>query len=397
MINVLITDPISDNGIKILEDKGINIFYNPDSKKSSSSSKRGRRSSSNTNDKNDPIFKEISNPFLKSFFTTLHTFMGKISKVQFKYDVSQSHTHNNVLADHDIDYMFRLGLADTPNSLLYAQDEGQLGSFSHSYNYNYRFTIPSISVIPSISLTSMEFKVDSTRSVQSTAVPSSNKVMSYYPFGLYGDKGVPLPSWGITWSGLEKIDFIKNRFKSFKFSHNSKGQRSITYQNGELIKNDYSLLFSPLIKLSARSKGKNPIDFEIGSKFSLDIYSEGSTIEHTSVKEIYGKIEYSRSKGMYLPLPFFRDLDLQNTVSFSFNTNYDLSTQLVAYQPIQDRSELVIDDYSSKLSLSPKMSYQFSKYVSGNVFYKYILTNDINTGRRDEKDFGFNVVIAIRG
>ena len=106
MINVLITDPISDNGIKILEDKGINIFYNPDSKKSSSSSKRGRRSSSNTNDKNDPIFKEISNPFLKSFFTTLHTFMGKISKVQFKYDLSQSHTHNNVLADQDIDYMF---------------------------------------------------------------------------------------------------------------------------------------------------------------------------------------------------------------------------------------------------------------------------------------------------
>lgn len=31
MLNVLITDPISDNGIKILEDKGINIFYNPDS------------------------------------------------------------------------------------------------------------------------------------------------------------------------------------------------------------------------------------------------------------------------------------------------------------------------------------------------------------------------------
>ncbi len=31
MLNVLITDPISDNGIKILEDSGINIFYNPDS------------------------------------------------------------------------------------------------------------------------------------------------------------------------------------------------------------------------------------------------------------------------------------------------------------------------------------------------------------------------------
>ena len=31
MLNVLITDPISENGIKILEDSGINIFYNPES------------------------------------------------------------------------------------------------------------------------------------------------------------------------------------------------------------------------------------------------------------------------------------------------------------------------------------------------------------------------------
>mgnify|MGYP001441769876 CR=1 FL=1 len=100
---------------------------------------------------------------------------------------------------------------------------------------------------------------------------------------------------------------------------------------------------------------------------------------------------------MYVPLPFLRDLDLQNTVSFSFNTDYDLSTQLVAYQPIQDRSELVVDDYSSKLSLSPKMSYQFSQWVNGNIFYKYILIDDISTGVRDEQDFGFNITIQIRG
>ena len=30
MIRVLITDPVSDNGIKILEDRGIEVFYHPD-------------------------------------------------------------------------------------------------------------------------------------------------------------------------------------------------------------------------------------------------------------------------------------------------------------------------------------------------------------------------------
>ena len=30
MNKVLITDPVSDNGIKILQDKGIEVFYHPD-------------------------------------------------------------------------------------------------------------------------------------------------------------------------------------------------------------------------------------------------------------------------------------------------------------------------------------------------------------------------------
>ena len=43
------------------------------------------------------------------------------------------------------------------------------------------------------------------------------------------------------------------------------------------------------------------------------------------------------------------------------------------------------------------MSYQFSQWVNGNIFYKYILIDDISTGVRDEQDFGFNITIQIRG
>ena len=42
--------------------------------------------------------------------------------------------------------------------LVYSNVYGTLGSLSHSYNYDYRFTIPSISVIPSITLTSLRSK-----------------------------------------------------------------------------------------------------------------------------------------------------------------------------------------------------------------------------------------------
>ena len=377
------------------------ILYNPSNTTNGkkSSSRRGRGSSSKEENKKDPLLKNVKNPLVVSMLKTMHSFASKFSKIQFRYELSQSHTHNNILADQYIDYYFRLGVSNTPNSILYSQEEGQLGSFSHSYSHGYRFAIPSISVIPSVSLTSLEFKSDINTSIQSTSIPSSSNVISYYPFPweVYGDKGLFLPSWGLTWSGLEKISFISDKFKSFKFSHNAKGQRSSTYQDGELLKTDYSLLFSPLLKLSARSKGKNPVDFEIGSKYGLDIFSEGSSVEHEINIQIYAKIEYSRSKGIYIPLPILRDLDLNNTVSFSFNTDFESTQKLVAYEQIENRTELNLDDSTSKLSFSPKMSYQFSQWVSGNIFFKYILSNDINTGLRDERDFGFNLTIQIRG
>jgi len=301
------------------------------------------------------------------------------------------------LANQNIDYNFKFGLSETPNNILYSNVDGNLGSFSHSYSYDYRFGIPSISVLPSVTLTSLEFKVDSSTTIQSTGVPSSNKTISYYPIGVYGDKGLHLPSWGLTWSGLEKLNFIKNNFRSFKFSHNAKGYKGSVYQDGELIKNDYTLLFSPLIKLSSRTKGENPIDFEIGSRYGLDIFYEGSSIEHDISTQIYSKIEYSRSKGMYIPILFFRDLDLKNTVSFSFSADYEISSKLVAYEKIDNKDQLILDDTSNKISVSPKMSYQFSQWVNGNIFYKYILIDDISTGVRDEQDFGFNITIQIRG
>jgi hypothetical protein len=379
----------------------IEIFYRPsgEGSKKQSSSRRGRRSSSSKKDQKDPIFKNIENPFIKSILNSFHGLMSKFSKIQFEYNLSEAHNHNNVLADQFIDYYFRLGINETPNSILYSNQEGQLGSFSHSYSHTYKIKISSISVIPSISLTGLEFKSDHSNSSQSTGIPSSNNIISYFPFpwGVYGDKGVFLPSWGLTWSGLEKIDFIKDKFKSFKFSHNAKGQKSSSYQNNELLKTDYSLLFSPLLKLSARSQGTNPVDFEIGSKYSLDIFSEGSSVENDINTQFWGKIEYSRSGGMHIPLPFLRDLDLKNTVSFSFNTDFESSRKLVGYQQIESRSELTLDDSSSKLTFTPKMSYQFSQWVSGNIFFKYILSNDINTGERVERDFGFNLTIQIRG
>ena len=157
----------------------------------------------------------------------------------------------------------------------------------------------------------------------------------------------------MTWSGLEKIEFIKEKFKSFKFSHNAKGQRSMSYQDNQLLKTDYSLLFSPLIKLTARSKGKIQLILKLDQNIILIFFLKVAQLNMTLILSYGERLSIVETAGCIFP-SFFRDLDLKNTVSFSFSTDFDFSRKLVGYQQVDNISELTLDDSSSKFSLTPK-------------------------------------------
>ena len=77
--------------------------------------------------------------------------------------------------------------------------------------------------------------------------------------------------------------------------------------------------------------------------------------------------------------------------------NYELTRKLVAYEQIEEFKENNQTARSSKFTFKPKASYQFSQWVTGNIFYMHQITNNISTGKRTERDFGFNVTIQIRG
>ena len=64
---------------------------------------------------------------------------------------------------------------------------------------------------------------------------------------------------------------------------------------------------------------------------------------------------------------------------------------------INDPSEFNQQDLSSSLSLKPKIGYSFTKYITGDIYFNYILTENKTTGSRKEQDFGFNVRIKIKG
>ena len=54
-------------------------------------------------------------------------------------------------------------------------------------------------------------------------------------------------------------------------------------------------------------------------------------------------------------------------------------------------------DLSSSLSLKPKIGYSFTNYITGDIYFNYIVNENKTTGKRTERDFGFNMRIKIKG
>ena len=371
----------------------VEIFYKPESAKNnkSSSRRRGRNSSSSKKAK-EPLFK-IENEGIKKVFNNIHSYASKVSKITVKYTYNSRHMHSNIRADQFIDYNYRLGLTWTPENLELNEYNDLISSYLHNFDRELRISVPTLTIIPNLSVTGIEFKNKTANTLQSSSSADSSRVVSFLPMGLRGNDGIPMISWAVTWTGLEKNDFIRQYFKSFKFTHNYKGEMTESFINEELQRKDFKLDFSPLIKMDARTIGKDPIRFEVGVQYSLNISNEGETTEREYVNEVNGKLEFSRSDGIDFPLLG----NLSNNISFALNVDWEKKYTLLSTQIVSDLDDFNLQFKQTTLSFMPNISYNFSKYVNGTVFYKYILEDDLTNGKDKVNDFGFTINIKIQG
>ncbi|MAV64820.1 MAG: cell surface protein SprA [Candidatus Marinimicrobia bacterium] len=369
----------------------IGVFYKPQSS-SARNNRTGRNSRNRSTNKSEPIFKDIENEFIKKTFEKLHSYASRISKITFKYSYNTRHNFSNIDPSQFIDYNFRLGLTGTPEKIRYSQND-RINSYAHDFDREFKMTLPTLTFVPNVSITNIEFKNKTSKGIQSASLPDSSRTVSFLPLGVRGDEGFPMISWGVTWNGLEKNKFIKEYFKTFKFSHNYKGQMVENFIDEEIQRKDFSINFSPLIKLDARTKGANPIRLELSLKHSVDIDNEGTSTERVYKNGINSKIEFSRSDGMVMP--FFGRLS--NTISFALNVDWEQNYTLLTTQIVNDLSDFNTQSRSTVFSFKPNLNYNFTKYVNGTVFYNYILTNDLTTGKTKENDFGFTINIKIQG
>ena len=91
------------------------------------------------------------------------------------------------------------------------------------------------------------------------------------------------------------------------------------------------------------------------------------------------------------------DFNINNDVNFGFDMTFDQSETLMTTILIDDPEDFNQQDLSTSLSLKPRIGYSFTKYITGDVYFNYIFTENKTTGSKKERDFGFNVRIKIQG
>lgn len=149
--------------------------------------------------------------------------------------------------------------------------------------------------------------------------------------------------------------------------------------------------FSPLIGFNMSLKKNISVTFRHNRNLSLDELPTGLTIrkDHSYTSTA----SYTHRGGMTIPLPYYGNIKLNNNISFTLNFDMNDSKEFKS----GDKIELEEGAFSSNWKTGLRISYQFSNKISGGLRYEYRESDSRTMGEKVDRDFGFDINIAITG
>ena len=371
----------------------IEQFYEVEKKsKSSSRSSRGRRASSSKNkssDSSDKLF-IIDQPHFKTILKFLHDVGQRFSSININYSYNTQNIFNNISSDINPDYSFRLGFSDTPSDqLLSYSSNGVIVSTSNVFNQELRFST-SVQLTNNLTLSNMEYRISLSANDQSDSGYNETYSQSYFPLGASGKNGIPIFGWSVNLRGLEKYNLINRWFKTFSVSHTYNGEKNEISKENIVQKVDFKRNFTPLIRFDMTTKN-TPIDVDLTFNNTLNIINgQEGDIERQTTDQVNLTFRYRQKTGFRVPVFFLRDFQVENEIDLSLKIGYDNSETLFS-EFDQDVDGFEVIAFSRSFNLQPKITYNFSKFVEGDLWFNYVINDNHTSGRKKETDVGFQV------
>ena len=226
---------------------------------------------------------------------------------------------------------------------------------------------------------------------------TENKSFSYYPLGNRGDSGFPMINWSINWSKIEKFWRLDKYFKSVSLNHGFSGEQSMSFSNDVLQNEEYKLHYSPIVGFNATTKGHNPITLTANYSLTQTIKNDGAHTERDHNHHVSCSMKFKKTGGLRIDAFFFRDFYIRNNMDFSLDFDYNIDRKLMTSSRVSSLDDFNEHAKNVAWSIKPNVSYGFTRFITGNFYFIYGITESKTSGRNEERDFGFNMNIKIQG
>ena len=386
----------------------IELVYKPVSKtKNRSNRGRGRGARGRSRAPVKPNPKE--NNKVKTDFKPLsfvHGIFKRINPISISYNENLNRSANQVIGKIPIGYKFGW----LPDHGLNQSSEigSNLGSWDHKRDGSIR---SGIKLTRSITI-STNFSQNFTTTIASSGLEQLSMTRDFLPSGQIFENGFPFPGWSFRLSGLEKWPLIKIIAKSASLEHSYSGKETRSWQFegvspenmnffnfGEFAQkykenersSRVSRNFAPLVGMNLTLPKNISVTVRHNRNKSLDESPSGLTIQNDRSYTSTGT--YTHRGGINIPIPFYGDLNLNNTINFTLNYDRNESEE----QRSGNKLALEVGSFSKSWKTGLRMSYQFSTKVSGGLRYEYRESDTRTTGKKVDRDFGFDVNLAISG
>lgn len=391
------------SSVSILPSQIFEMFYKPPSKntRQTRGRRRGRSQNNEIEEKKKTEQKDV--PFL----TALHRIVKKVNPINLTYTENLNRTGEWVLGKVPMGYKFGW-LPD--HGLGQAENVGlNLGTWDHKRDFSVR---TGLNLTRNIS-TSVNYAQKVSTTIGASNIEQRSMERDYLSWGDKLENGFPFFGWSLRWTGIEKWPFIKKIARSASLEHavNGRDSRSWQFENLDVPTmplfnldpfmieyEDFqrssrtNISFSPLIGLNMNLK--KGISFNVRYTLSKSVQDESNGLNVRKEKSWTASSNYSHRGGFTIPLPMMDDWHVQNTVNFTLNFDMNESETLGSRDGGVEFGQL---SFNSGWKTSLRISYSFSSQISGGLIYEYRETESKTTGKKIDRDFGFDINIAISG
>ena len=368
----------------------IEIIYTPESKAGAARGGRSRQRGSQppgaqASESRKPF--EVTNPRLKALLKLLHTAAGKVAPITVNYGRSRRAGEPAVLDQPN--YYYRLALIDTSGLKSDTARTGgvNLATIGKDEDVTWR---SGLNLSRSVNLNfSHSRKWSETHSLSAV---TTTETKNWLFLEDHPKLGIPFVNWSIRWSNLERLPLLNMIPWKVSMDHNYSGQHAENTQNDRSV-DRYTRQFQPLVGLNISFN--NGISTNIRASRTLTMNRNAETgRSRTTSQQITASLGYRHRGGLTIPLPFFNNIKMQNTV----NLDLDLDFTKNRTEAIKgEGTDYTTQSWSEKWSVTPRITYSFTDKVTGGFHIVYEEHDDYIGGKRINRDFKFNVNIAIRG